>query len=106
MYIWTDARIIRFGAVLEQWGHCHPIVNIIMQVDSKEKNIWTESEIAALVFVIESFEVYLLGNPFTITYMLNKNTVGIKNLKPSQKYQSKLTVVSREAKKKQQARAL
>ena len=69
-YVWSDASITGFGAVLEQLdnqGQRHPIAYASRQTSAAEKKYApTELEVAALVFAVESFEVYLLGNPFTI----------------------------------------
>ena len=69
-YVWSDASILGFGAVLEQLddqGQRHPIAYASRQTSEAEKKYApTELEVAALVFAVESFEVYLLGNPFTV----------------------------------------
>ena len=69
-YVWSDASIVGFGAVLEQLdelGERHPIAYASRQTSLAEKKYApTELEVAALVFAVESFEVYLLGNPFTL----------------------------------------
>ena len=69
-YVWSDASIVGFGAVLEQMdeiGERHPIAYASRQTSLAEKKYApTELEVAALVFAVESFEVYLLGNPFTL----------------------------------------
>ena len=69
-YVWSDASIVGFGAVLEQLdelGELHPIVYARRQTSLAEKKYApTELEVAALVFAAKSFEVYLLGNPFTL----------------------------------------
>ena len=69
-YVWSDASIVGFGAVLEQLdelGECHPIAYASRQTSLAEKKYApTELEVAALVFAVESFEVYLLSNPFTM----------------------------------------
>ena len=70
-YLWTDACKLGFGAVLEQEGedgHRHPIAFASRQTNEAErKYASTEMEVAALVFEVEHFEVYLLGNK-TIVY--------------------------------------
>ena len=69
-YVWSDASILGFGAVLEQLddqGQRHPIAYASWQTSETEKKYApTELEVAALVFAVESFEVYLLGNPCTV----------------------------------------
>ena len=69
-YVWSDTSIVGFGAVLEQLdelGERHPIAYASRQTSLAEKKYApTELEVAALVFAVESFEVYLLGNPFTL----------------------------------------
>ena len=51
-FVWIDASIMGFGAVLEQLDD--------------QKQAPTELEVAALIFAVEHFEVYLLGNQFTV----------------------------------------
>ena len=69
-YVWSDAGIVGFGAVLEQLddqGQHHAIAYASRQTSMAEKKYApTELEVAALVFAVESFEVYLLGNSFTL----------------------------------------
>jgi len=69
-FVWSDASIMGFGAVLEQLdnqGQRHPIAYASRQTSVAEKKYApTELEVAALVFAVESFEVYLLGNAFTV----------------------------------------
>ena len=69
-YVWSDASIIGFGAVLEQLDdqdQHYPIAYASRQTSMAEKKYApTELEVAALVFAVESFEVYLLGNCFTL----------------------------------------
>ena len=70
-YLWTDACKLGFGAVLEQEGedgHRHPIAFASRQTNEAERKYApTEMEVTALVFAVEHFEVYLLGNK-TIVY--------------------------------------
>ena len=69
-FVWTDASIVGFGAVLEQLdeeNQRHPIAFASRQTNTAEKKYApTELEVAALIFAIEHFEVYLLGNQFTV----------------------------------------
>jgi len=69
-FLWTDASTRGFGAVLEQLGEDgsrHPIAFASRQTNPAEsKYAPTELEVAALVFGVEHFEVYLLGNPVTV----------------------------------------
>ena len=69
-FVWTDASIVGFGAVLEQLddqNHRHPIAFASRQTNPAERKYApTELEVAALIFAIEYFEVYLLGNQFTV----------------------------------------
>ena len=69
-YVWTDASLEGFGAVLEQLdddGQHHPIAYASRQTNSAEKKYApTELEVAALIFAVEHFEVYLLGRPCTV----------------------------------------
>ena len=68
--MWTDASARGFGAVLEQRndsGEPHPIAFASRQTNPAEsKYAPTELEVAALVFGVEYFEVYLLGNHVTV----------------------------------------
>ena len=68
--MWTDASARRFGAVLEQRddsGEPHMIVFAGRQINPAEsKYAPTELEVAAPVFEVEYFEVYLLGNCVTV----------------------------------------
>ena len=70
-YLWTDACELGFGAVLEQEGedgHRHPIAFASRQTNEAERKYApTGMEVAALVFAVEHFKVYLLGNK-TIVY--------------------------------------
>ena len=64
--LWTDASEKGFGAVLEQEsedGHRHPIAYASRVMNGAERKYApTELEDAALVFALEHFHVYLLGN--------------------------------------------
>ena len=68
--MWTDASCKGFGAVLEQYGEDekrHPITYASRQTNAVEaKYAPTELEVAALVYAVEHFEVYLLGNETTV----------------------------------------
>ena len=69
-FVWTDASIVGFGAVLErvdEQNQRHPIAFASQQANlSARKYVPTELEVAALIFAVEYFEVYLLGNQFTV----------------------------------------
>ena len=69
-FLWTDASARGFGAVLEQRddsGEPHPIAFASRQTNPAEsKYAPTELEVAALVYGVEYFEVYLLGNHVTV----------------------------------------
>ena len=69
-YLWTDASSQGFGAILEQMGEdgsCHPVAFASRQTNAAEaKYVPTELEVAALVYSVTHFEVYLLGNTFTV----------------------------------------
>ena len=69
-FVWTDASIMGFGAVLEQLddqNQRHPIAFASRQTNQAERKYApTELEVAALIFAVEHFEVYLLGNHFTV----------------------------------------
>ena len=64
--LWTDASERGFGAVLEQEsedGQRHPIAYASRATNGAERKYApTELEVAALVFALEHFRVYLLGN--------------------------------------------
>ena len=68
-FLWTDASRVGFGAVLEQVredGCCHPVAYASRQTSAAEaKYAPTELKVAALVYAVTHFEVYLLGNSFT-----------------------------------------
>ena len=68
--LWTDASERGFGAVLEQKdqeGNCHPIAYASRATNNAERKYApTELEVAALVFALEHFQVYLLGNRVTV----------------------------------------
>ena len=69
-FVWTDASLIGFGAVLEQLdgeGRRHLIAYASRQTNNAEQKFApTQLEVAALVYAVEHFEVYLLGQPFTV----------------------------------------
>ena len=68
--LWTDASARGFGTVLEQKddsGEPHMIVLASRQTNPAEsKYASTEQQVAALVFEVEYFEFYLLGNHVTV----------------------------------------
>ena len=68
--MWTAASEKGFGAVLEQEGSDkvrHPVAYASRPTNSAEmKYAPTELEIAALVYALEHFQVYLLGNKVTV----------------------------------------
>jgi len=69
-FVWTDASLSGFGAVLEQLdddGQRHPIAYASRQTNNAEqKYAPTQLEVAALVYAVEHFEVYLLGQSFVV----------------------------------------
>ena len=69
-FLWTDASLVGFGAVLEQEvekGVRVPIAYASRATNAAEKKYGvTELEVAALVYSLEHFEVYLLGNSVTV----------------------------------------
>lgn len=68
-FLWTDASEVGLGAVLEQEenGERHPIAYASRQTSESEcKYCPTELEVAALLFGVEHFEVYLLGHLVTV----------------------------------------
>lgn len=69
-FLWTDASGLGFGALLEQEGEDglrHPVAYVSRQTNAAEaKYAPTELEVAALVYAVNHFEVYLLGNDFTM----------------------------------------
>lgn len=69
-FLWTDASLVGFGAMLEQEvsaGERKPIAYASRATNAAERKYGvTELEVAALVFALEHFEVYLLGNPVTV----------------------------------------
>ena len=69
-FLWTDASEQGFGAVLEQMsdtGVRHPVAYASRPTNSAEmKYAPTELEVAALVYALEHFQVYLLGNKVTV----------------------------------------
>ena len=69
-FLWTDASLAGFGAVLEQEiteGMRVPIAYASRTTSTAEKKYGvTELEVAALVYALEHFEVYLLGNAVTV----------------------------------------
>ena len=68
--LWIDASEKGFGAVLEQEhddGKQHPIAYVSRATNTAEqKYAPTELEIAALVFALEYYQVYLLGSKVTV----------------------------------------
>ena len=68
--LWIDASEKGFGAVLEQEdddGKQHPIAYVSRETNTAEqKYAPTELEIAALVFALEYYQVYLLGSKVTV----------------------------------------
>ena len=79
-FLWTDACNKGFGALLEQEGDDstrYPIVYASRQTNVAESNYApTELEVAALVYAVEYFEVYLLGSHFTV-YTDHKSLVSV-----------------------------
>ena len=69
-FLWTDASGLGFGAVLEQMGEDgfrHPVAYASRQTNAAEaKYAPTELEVAALVYSVTHFEVFLFGNKFTV----------------------------------------
>ena len=69
-FLWVDARAVGFGAVLEQEtedGKTAPIAFASRPTSpAEQKFAATELEVAGLVFALEHFEVYVLGNPVTV----------------------------------------
>ena len=69
-FLWTDASLLGLGTVLEQEiteGKRAPIAYASRVTTAAEKKYGvTELEVAALVYALERFEVYLLGNPVTV----------------------------------------
>jgi len=69
-FLSTDASARGFGALLEQEGddkRRYPIAYASRQTNPAEsKYAPTELEVAALVFAVEHFEVYLLGSKVTV----------------------------------------
>ena len=70
IFLRTNANEINFGAVLEQVredGFYYPVAYASCQTNATEaKYAPTELEVATLVYVVTHFEVYLLGNSFTM----------------------------------------
>ena len=68
-FIWTDASMLGFGAVLEQLdeeSQRHPVTYASKLTNNVEyKYAPTQLEVPAIVYAVEHFEVYLLGQPFT-----------------------------------------
>ena len=61
--------MVGFGAVLEQLDEHqrHPIAFASWQTNAAERKYApTELEVAASIFAVKHFEVYLLGNQFTV----------------------------------------
>ena len=69
-FLWVDASAVGFGAVLEQEtedGKTAPIAFASRPTSpAEQKFAATELEVAGLVFALEHFEVYVLGNPVTV----------------------------------------
>ena len=69
-FLWTDASQAGFGAVLEQEnseGVRLPVAYASKQINQAEAKYGvSELDVAALIFALEYFEVYLLGNPTTV----------------------------------------
>ena len=69
-YLWVDASIAGFGAVLEQEtgkGRTAPVAFASRPTSSAEQKFAaTELEVAGLVFTLEHFEIYVLGNQVTV----------------------------------------
>ena len=69
-YLWTDASGLGFGAVLEQVreDRCrHPVAYVSRKTNIAEaKYAPTKLEVAALVYPVTHFEIYLLGNNFMV----------------------------------------
>ena len=69
-YLWVDASIAGFGAVLEQEtdkGRTAPVAFASRPTSSAEQKFAaTELEVAGLVFALEHFEIYVLGNQVTV----------------------------------------
>ena len=69
-YLWVDASSAGFGAVLEQEtedGKTAPIAFASRSTSlAEQKFAATELEVAGLVFALEHFEVYVLGNQVTV----------------------------------------
>ena len=69
-FLWTDASQVGFGAVLEQKNADRvrlPIAFASKPTNEAEAKYGvTQLEVAALIFALEHFEVYLLGNSVTV----------------------------------------
>ena len=69
-FLWTNASLLGLGAVLEQeitGGKRAPIAYASRATTTAEKKYGvSELEVAALVYALEHFEVYLLGNQVTV----------------------------------------
>ena len=69
-FLWTDACELGFGALLEQIGddgESYPIAYASRQTNPAERKYApTELEVAAFVYAVEHFEVYLLANQVTV----------------------------------------
>ena len=69
-FLWTDVSLVGFRAVLEQDtlnGQWAPIAYASRATTAAEQKYGiTELEVAALVYALEHFEVYLLGNQVTV----------------------------------------
>jgi len=69
-FLWKEAREKGFGAVLEQEGTDkirHPVAYASRPTNNAEmKYAPTELEVAASVYALEHFQVYLLGNKVTV----------------------------------------
>ena len=69
-FLWVDACEDGFGAILEQVGNDnlqHPVAYVSRATNDAEKKYPpTKLEMAAIVFVLNHFEVYLLGHKITV----------------------------------------
>jgi len=69
-FLWTDASLVGFGAVLEKVtsnGERAPVAyGSRATTAAEQKHGISELEVAALVYTLEHFEVNLLGNQVTV----------------------------------------